>query len=95
MWSNSYFTSTTVKDVLHTFQYGPFVPLEEDDSTTLLDAALILGKYVSLALSTCAGFVMPLLSYDPGVVVCAGPPGMDSIVSSLCSPPLVTAPRRS
>lgn len=51
MWSNSYFTSTTVKDVLHTFQYGPFVPLEEEDSTTLLDAALILGKYVSLSRS--------------------------------------------
>ena len=38
------FEAKTVKDVLHVFKYGPFVPLLED-SSTLLDAVLILGKH--------------------------------------------------
>lgn len=44
--SHAYFTSTPVTKALHTFKFGPFVPLEEDSDTSLLDVALILGKYV-------------------------------------------------
>lgn len=36
-------TSRPVTDVLHVFKFGPFVPL--DESATLLDAILILGKH--------------------------------------------------
>jgi len=42
-----FFTETSVTEALHTFKFGPFVPLEEDDTTSLLDAALILGKCVT------------------------------------------------
>ena len=45
MATTRYFATAKVTEVLHTHKFGPFVPLEEDSSTTLLDAALILGKY--------------------------------------------------
>ena len=37
-------TSVPVTEILHVFKFGPFVPLPEATST-LLDAALILGKH--------------------------------------------------
>lgn len=36
---------TPVTEVLHVFKYAPFVALPADDTSTLLDAALILGRY--------------------------------------------------
>jgi hypothetical protein len=38
------FETKKVADILHVFKFGPFVPLLEE-SSTLLDAALILGKH--------------------------------------------------
>lgn len=46
MAAQSYFMVTPVRDMLSTFKFGPFIALTEGDDTSVLDAALILGRYV-------------------------------------------------
>ena len=46
MAAQSYFMVTPVREMLSTFKFGPFVALTETDDTSVLDAALILGRYV-------------------------------------------------